>query len=250
MSTAFKDHFSHLAAQYASFRPHYPPALFDYLARLSSSRRVAWDCACGSGQASGSLAEHFESVIATDASAQQIAAAPSHPHVIYKVAPAEASGIDEASVDLVAVAQGLHWFNLDAFYHEVDRVLIQGGVLAAWTYGVLKCEDSHVDRLVQAFYQMLDPYWPPERKLVESGYRTLRFPFVEESPPSFEMTERWSLPQLLGYLRSWSAVGRYVGKHGTDPVEALGEQLAEVWEEPNTLQLTTWPLAMRVGRKS
>ena len=73
----FKDHFSKLAAYYASFRPHYPAAL-----RLTISRNVAQDAtaygtaACGSGQASLDLAARFDTVIATDASAAaQIAAA-------------------------------------------------------------------------------------------------------------------------------------------------------------------------------
>ena len=69
----FKDHFSRLAAHYASFRPRYPPALFDYLEECCPRRDCAWDCACGSGQATLALATRFAAVIATDASAAQLA---------------------------------------------------------------------------------------------------------------------------------------------------------------------------------
>jgi ubiquinone/menaquinone biosynthesis C-methylase UbiE len=136
----FKDHFSRLAAQYSAFRPAYPPAIYDYLGQLCHERQSAWDCACGNGQAALALAERFQAVIATDASPQQLAAAPAHANVTYRVARAEESGIESQSVDLVTVAQALHWFDLDPFYGEVQRVLKPSGVLAVWTYGPLHVE--------------------------------------------------------------------------------------------------------------
>ena len=129
----FKDHFSRLAAQYAEFRPSYPGALFDLLARIAPSRGRAWDCACGSGQATLDLAERFESVVGTDASAQQVAAAKPHPRVTYAVCRAEASGLETASFDLVTVAQSLHWFDRPGFYAEARRVLKPEGVIGVWT---------------------------------------------------------------------------------------------------------------------
>src|SRR5882757_3819449 len=244
---SFKDHFSRLAAQYAAFRPAYPPGLFDYLAQLCSERRVAWDCACGTGQASVALADHFESVIATDASPQQLAAATPHSHVTYRVAKAEGSGLDSKSVDLVTVAQALHWFDLDSFYAEVERVLVPSGVIAVWTYGVLHVEGEAVDTLVQEFYHdIVGPYWPPERRHVEQGYRALAFPFASISAPSFNMEERWERANLLGYLRSWSATGRYVEVKGVDPVVELEKRLEPLWAA-RELRKVTWPLALRVG---
>lgn len=247
---SFKDHFSKLAAQYAAFRPSYPAPLFDYLAQLCAERRKVWDCACGSGQASVALAGHFESVIATDASAQQVAAAPPHNRVTYRVAKAEDSGIDAGSVDLVAVAQALHWFDLDSFYAEVNRVLVPSGVMAAWTYGVLHVEGAALDALIQEFYHsIVGPYWPPERALVEKGYRPLKFPFTEVVAPSFNMEERWERAHLLGYLRSWSATGRYVEVEGVDPVAELESRLEPLWADARVARTVTWPLAVRVGRK-
>lgn len=247
---SFKDHFSRLAGQYSAFRPTYPPVLFDYLAQLCPERRKAWDCACGNGQATIALAKHFDSVIATDASPQQLSAAPALPNVTYRVASAEASGIDSKSVDLVTVAQALHWFDLDSFYGEAQRVLVPSGVLAAWTYGVLHVEGDGVDALLQEFYHdIVGPYWPPERRLVEDGYRGLAFPFAEVAPPSFNMEERWERAHLLGYLRSWSATGRYVEDKGVDPVAALESRLEPLWADIHALRKVTWPVALRVGRK-
>lgn len=246
----FKDHFSRLAAQYRAFRPTYPAPLFDYLAGLCPERRTAWDCACGSGQATLALAERFESVVATDASPQQIAAAVAHPRVTYRVAKAEESGLDSNSVDLVTVAQALHWFDLDAFNVEVERVLSKSGVLAVWTYGALHVEGDGIDSLMQEFYyDVVGPYWPAERQLVDDGYRGLSFPFAELTPPSFGMQERWERARLLGYLRTWSATGRYVEQTAIDPVTVLEEKLTSVWEDPHGTRVLTWPLALRVGRR-
>jgi SAM-dependent methyltransferase len=247
---SFKDHFSRLAVHYAAFRPTYPPALFDYLAQLCHEQRNAWDCACGNGQATVALTERFASVIATDASAQQLSAAPPRSNVTYRVARAEDSSIDSTSVDLLTVAQALHWFNLDSFYREAQRVLITSGVIAAWTYGVLHVEGDEVDALIQEFYSdIVGPYWPPERRLVEEGYRGLAFPFEEIAPPPFNMEERWERAHLLGYLRSWSATGRYVEDRSVDPVAALEKRLEPVWSDAHAVRKVTWPVALRVGYK-
>jgi SAM-dependent methyltransferase len=250
VSQAFKDHFSRLAATYASFRPRYPCALFDYLAQCCRQHELAWDCACGSGQATLDLAQRFAAVIATDASSAQLAAAPSHPKVRYRLASAEASGLKSLSADLVTVAQALHWFELAPFYAEVERVLRPRGVLAAFTYGVLRVAGERVDRLIQEFYwDTLKTDWPAERELVESGYRTLPFAFAELTPPAFEMQEDWSLAQLIGFIRSWSATARHFERNAVDPAAALAESLATVWGNPVESRRIKWPLSLRIGVK-
>jgi SAM-dependent methyltransferase len=249
MSQSFADHFSGVAEGYASHRPQYPPALFEYLAGLTANHALAWDCAAGSGQATMSLVPYFDRVVATDASAAQIATAPGHPKVAWHVALAERSGLADASVDLVTVAQAVHWFDLERFFAEVQRVLVPNGVVAVWSYGLHQLGDHAIDDAIHRFYRdVVGPYWPPERALIERGYRTIPFPFAEIGPPPFEMLARWTLPQLLGYLRTWSAVARYRADKGTDPVIALGDELASIWGAPGSARDVRWPLAMRVGR--
>lgn len=248
MTPSFKDHFSNLAKTYATYRPQYPVELYTWLASISPSQQLVWDCACGTGQASLGLAEHFQQVIATDASAQQIAAAQAHPRIEWRVAPAEQSGLAAQSVDLITVAQALHWFDLTQFYAEAQRVLKPKGVLAVWTYGVLKIHQPAINALVQDFYtQVLGPYWPPERAIVETGYQALPFPFQELPVPAFSMQLAWNQAQLMGYLRSWSATERYIQAQGQDPVTRLEQQVASLWEDP-ACYLTEWPLAFRVGQ--
>jgi SAM-dependent methyltransferase len=244
----YNDQFSQQAAAYRVYRPVYPPALFAWLAAPLAQRRCAWDCATGNGQAALALAEWFPEVIASDASEAQIASAQPHPRVQYRVALAEQSGLADASVELVTVAQALHWFPLARFYAEVQRVLRPGGMLAVWCYGLLQISPA-VDRLIARWYRdELGPFWSDERQLVESGYRTLPFPFPELQSPAFTMTTDWTLAQLLGYLGTWSAVQEYQRQTGADPLERLQPALAGAWGEAAILRPVRWPLALRVGR--
>lgn len=248
MSGAFKDHFSGVAHNYADCRPTYPPELFAWLAAQCAGHELAWDCGAGSGQASIALANHFARVIATDASAAQIAQAVPHERIAYRVAPAERSGLPDHSVNLVTIAQALHWFDLERFYAEVRRVLKPGGLIAAWTYGVQQVEGEAVNALVQAFYaDVVGPYWPPERHHVETGYHHLAFPFRTMEAPALAMQLHWTLDQLLGYFRSWSASARYLQARGTDPVAELEPALRAVWGDAAATRAMTWPLAVRAG---
>jgi ubiquinone/menaquinone biosynthesis C-methylase UbiE len=250
MSQTFHDHFSSVANRYADFRPRYPAALFDYLATLAPRSSLVWDCACGNGQATVDLAERFDRVIATDASREQIASAKAHPKVEFRVAPAEHSGLPEESAGLVTVAQALHWFDLERFYAEARRVLQPGGVIAVWAYGIIEVEGATVDRLAREFYaETVGPYWPPQRMLVEAGYRTIPFPFAEVTPPPFRMETRWTLEQLLGYFSTWSATDRFIRETGRNPLEPLFASLARVWGDVNATRLIVWPLSVRIGRK-
>jgi len=248
MGHAFHDHFSSVAIRYAEFRPRYPAALFDYLATLAPRSSTVWDCAAGNGQASVDLAARFDRVVATDASRDQIASAKPHPRIEFRVATAEANGLPDASVGLVTVAQAAHWFDLDRFYEEVRRVLRPGGALAIWAYGINEVEGDRVNELVQEFYaKTVGPYWPPERKLVEEGYRTIPFPFTEIAPPAFRMETRWTLEQLLGYFGTWSATSRHVKATGFNPLDPLKDALLPIWGKAEIRRLVVWPLAVRVG---
>lgn len=249
MADSFKDHFSARSGDYARYRPDYPAALFEWLASLVPGGRVAWDCATGNGQAAVALARHFERVIATDASARQLAAATPHPRVEYRVAPAERSGVGDASVDLVTVAQAAHWFDLDRFYAEVRRVLRPGGAVVLWSYSVCTVDDA-VDAVIAHYYvDVVGPYWPPDRAAVDDHYRSLPFPFPELTPPAgLWMEKRWSLDDLLGYLGTWSSTQGYVRERGADPLPALRERLLPAWGEARTERAVRWPLHLRAGR--
>ena len=243
---SFKDHFSKQAADYAKFRPRYPQELFDYLGSIAPSRQLAWDCGTGNGQAAIGLASVFDRVIATDASEKQIANAKSHQIVEYHVAPAENSGIGSEAIDLIMVAQALHWFDLDRFYAEARRVLKPDGVLAASAYNLLHIAPAIDEVVNRYYYEVVGPFWPPERKLIEQ-FADLSFPFREIDPPKFQMTASWDLHQLVGYLHTWSSTQRFIAANGSDPVKEISNDLGSVWGTPEQTRNVRWPLTLRVG---
>jgi len=247
MSAGFKDHFSNKAAAYAAHRPTYPPALAAFLAEISPGRACAWDCGCGSGQLSVLLAPHFARVIGTDASKQQVEKAKPHPRVSYLCAPAEESGLPAQSCDLIVAAQAAHWFDLDRFYREARRVGRPGAAIALISYGVFQI-DAAIDPIIAKFYAgTLAPYWPPERRHVESGYRTLAFPFPELAPPAFEIAVEWNFFDLLGYITTWSAVGALERAGEGAAFAAFREELGRAWGHPETKRTVRWPIALRAG---
>lgn len=248
MGETFKDHFSRQAPDYARYRPDYPATLFAWLAQVAPSTEAAWDCGTGSGQAAVGLAAHFGHVIATDPSSKQLEHAEPHLRVEYRVASAEVSLLDTACIDLITVAQAIHWFDLDRFYAEARRVLKPGGVIAAWTYTLLDVE-AGIDELLTDFYRnVVGSYWPPERRMVDDRYRSLPFPFEPIEPPAFEIRTEWSRDDLLGYLGTWSATQAYMTSVGVDPLVEFDRRLTALWPGPEVTKALRWPLHLRVGR--
>jgi SAM-dependent methyltransferase len=246
----FQDHFSRVSSRYARYRPHYPAALFEWLASHVPRHHLAWDCATGSGQAAAGLAAHFSHVVATDASAEQIDSAAPAAHVEYRVAPAEASGLASGSVDLVTCAQALHWLPRDAFYAEVRRVLRDDGLVAVWGYHIPVVGDEAIDSHIRHFHDVVvGPYWPPARKIVLDRFTTISFPFAEIEPPPFDMRCHWTLDDYAKYLGTQSATDRYREAHGGhDPVPSFVETVAGPWGGLDCTRDVMFPLFLRAGR--
>lgn len=245
------DYFSERSALYAAARPGYPADLFDAVAALPARRRLALDCGTGSGQAALGLARRFDQVIATDGSAEQLRHATPAANVEYRCAPAESSGLPDRSVDLVTVAQALHWFDIATFFNEARRVLAPGGAIAVWGYGDPWLEDPALQSILHDFNRVtLEPYWRPERHLLLDGYRTTEFPFEEISMQQLTLEQRWTLRQLSALLGTWSATTRYTAHHQLDPVPTVEAALAREWGNPDHPRVIRWPLHVRAGRAS
>jgi len=187
-------------------------------------------------------------VSATDASEKQIANAQPHEQVIYRVATAEHSGIEAETIDLIMVAQALHWFDLPRFYEEARCALKSNGVLGASAYNLLHIEPAIDEVVNRYYYEVVGPFWPPERELVEN-FADLPFPFHEIDPPKFEMTAQWNLNHLIGYLRTWSSTQRFMAANGADPLEQIIDELRRAWGNPQEVRTVLWPLILRLGVK-
>ena len=245
----FKDHFSGRAALYSQFRPTYPERLFDWIGSVARNHETVWDCATGSGQAAVGLTRIFKKVIATDASEKQIAMAEPNPAIDYRVANAYESGIEDSSVDAVTVAQAIHWFDHEPFFDEAKRVMRSDAVIVVWGYGDPVIDTLRLDRIVHDYNRgTIESCWRPERNLILDGLRTIPFPFDEIPSPAMTMERAWTLPELAGYMRTWSATAAYAEKHGGDPVAPVEAELAKEWgQKTHTIQ---WPLYIRAGYKS
>lgn len=244
MSRTFRDHFS-AAAGYARYRPRYPQELFEFLAEAAPGHGLAWDCATGSGQAAVELAPYFDRVVATDASVGQIARAERESPARFVAGLAEAPPLPDSGVDLVTVAQALHWLDRDEFYRQARRVAKSGAVVAAWTYPLLSAGDDADPILYRFAYETVGPWWPLESRHVRNRYRDLELPFQPIKVPRFTSAADWGLEHLAGYVSTWSAMHRCRAATGEDPLPELLSELNPLWGESRRVH---WDLRLLVGR--
>lgn len=233
--------------RYAQFRPEYPDELADFLARIAPARKLAVDVGCGTGQLSVHLARSFDAVVGLDPSQDQIVNAAAEDNVRYLCAPAEKLPLPDGCADLITAAQAAHWFDLPAFYGESRRIGAPGSVLALVSYGVMVLDEELRGRFTRFYHDEIGPFWPPERKLVDSGYAGIDFPFAPMKTPELQIRKDWDLEQLLGYISTWSAVRR-AKEAGRDAIlKNFADDLAARWGEPMRTRPVAWPINMRVG---
>lgn len=241
----FKDEFSGQASIYAKYRPKYPEGLFEYLSSLCSNHNLAWDCATGNGQAALGLVSHFDSILATDASSEQIKHAFPHPKITYKVKPASDSDLSESSVDLVTVATALHWLDTDSFYSEVKRVLKPSGIIAVWTYAD-SVISGEIDKLTFNYaHEILGKSWDPYIKRAWSFDKLIDFPFNKIITPEFHFEQLWSFEDFINYLYTWSGTQNYIKKINSDPVDLIREELIKLWG--TVKRMVRWDLVLKAG---
>ncbi|MBL7856618.1 MAG: class I SAM-dependent methyltransferase [Cyclobacteriaceae bacterium] len=241
-----KDYFSGHSKLYATFRPTYPAELYTFIFQHLKNRDIAWDCATGNGQVANYLSKHFKEVQATDISTQQLEVAAQVKNIKYTVCPAEKTPFSLHHFDLITVGQALHWFNLNEFYAEVNRVGKPGSLLAVWGYGLLSV-NADIDELFLDFYNnIVGPYWDEARKVVENEYNDIPFPFTNIPSPKFFMEVEWTLEQFTGYLTTWSATQKYIQTNGHNPVTEFTEKLKPIWKTVHSRSVT-FPVFLKLG---
>ncbi len=254
MSTEAENPFAEGAENYAKHRPKYPDELAKVLASLCPSNELAVEVGCGTGQFSHCLASHFEKVLATDLSLEQIKQAAPHPNITFKSEPAEKISARDNSASLVVAAQAAHWFDLNKFYKEAKRIAVDQAVVALLSYGVLNIEGEAADERFQKFYwQEIHHFWAPDRKHVETGYQEFNFPFNELVLPPVNIVCEWNFNQLIGYINTWSAMKslrmKVLREAEADHIFIkFHEELKEIWGDIEITKTITWPISSRVGK--
>jgi SAM-dependent methyltransferase len=244
--TKKKDLFSHDSASYARFRPHYPSELFDWIQRQAPNVLVAWDAGTGNGQIAQNLAKWCEKVIATDISEAQLRAAIKLPNIQYLQTASESTPFSADQFDLVTVGQAIHWFDLDRFYQEVNRVAKSGALIVLVGYGKVRVGHT-IDEIFEDFYgNQVGPFWEPERRYVDEHYRNLPFPFPEIVTPGLENTLSWELDDYIAYISTWSSVQKFKKEMGYSPLPQLKEKLTAHW--PNFISKEVkFPVLLKAG---
>ena len=241
-----KDNFSHAATEYAQYRPTYPANLFKFILSYVKEKTLAWDCGTGNGQSAGVLSNYFKKVFATDISQAQINNAHKEINIKYALEPAEKTSLANNSVDLITVAQAIHWFNFQSFYAEVNRVAKPGAVIAVWTYSLLHISEE-IDLIINEYhYKTLETFWDPERKYVDDGYAFIPFPFTEIKTESFSIEVNWTLEELSGYFNTWSALKKFIAANSFNPVPALMNKIKPHWGSLNKRKII-FPVYLRLG---
>jgi len=242
-----KNNFSNQSANYAKYRPSYPPELFTFLFSLVKDKQAAWDCGTGNGQVAMELSKVFDKVYATDISKQQLNNAMQRDNIFYSNASAERTLFADNSFTLITVAQAIHWFNFDDFYKEANRTLKAGGILAVIGYGLMRI-DEHTDAMIDHFYkQVIGSYWDTERKYIDEDYKTIPFPFNEMNAPVLKNTVEWTLQELAGYLETWSAVQHYIKAKNENPVDLIKSGFEKIWPVGATKKVQ-FPILLRVAK--
>ncbi len=249
-NSEYINHFNQQSEQYSLCRPDYPEALFDYLAQQVELNSTVWDCGTGTGQAAKSLAERFKKIIATDINSGQLAAAPQKDNIEYFCCPAEQTPIESGSINLITVAQALHWFDFDWFYDEVRRVSAPNALFAAWCYSLGHFNESPIDEIIHTlYYDILGAqYWPKERFYIDEEFKTIPFPFAKLTTPHFSIDKSLNLKQLMGYLSTWSAVKEYQVQNQQNPLDLIYDKLESAWGAESTERTIHWSLHCLLAR--
>lgn len=240
-------HFLDRGDEYAAARPRYPAELFQWLASQAKSRKLVWDCGTGSGQAALGLARHFEHVIATDISDNQIAHAQADPRIAYAVCSAENPTDQVVGFNVVTCACSLHWFELSAFYKAVWRLAAPEAFFCAWTYEWPVLSSDKLNDLLQEYKNsVLKDHWAPEAALYLDRYRSIEFPFVDVSVPPFSASLAGGCEGLLAFLRTWSAVKSLIKQDGEASIIFIEQRIREHWDLSPNLDIQL-PLYFRSG---
>ncbi|XAR68436.1 Trans-aconitate 3-methyltransferase [Bertholletia excelsa] len=247
---------------YWKSRPYYPEELFQFIVSKTASHHLAWDVGTGSGQAAIALAGIFKNVVATDTSQGQLDFAPKLPNVRYQHTPPNMSAAEleqlvseQAGVDLVTVAQAMHWFDLPSFYRQVKYVLKKPhGVLAAWCYTTPEVSDN-VDSIFKRHYFVDSrPYWSSGRNRVVDHYRSIDFPFEpvdgcdHTGPFEFKAERLMDLEDYLAYTRSSSAYQTALDKGVELLTDEVVEEFKQAWGDGGNCKMVKFPVHLRIGK--
>lgn len=201
--------------------------------------------------------------MATDINESQLQRAMKHPKVTYHHTPLSMSDDDlvtllggENSIDLIVVAQALHYFDLKRFYSIVKRVLRkQGGIIAAWVYNDLIITPK-VDSIMKRLVDSTLPFRNPTMNLAFDGYKTIEFPFnyknvrlgTQGSPKVLDIPHKLSLNGFLGFLKSWQPLVKAKEQGVELLTSCMIDEFKEAWGDDTQVKNVFYKGYMLAGK--
>lgn len=245
--------FSDRVADYVRYRPGYPPAVVAYLAHACglTPEWVVADVGAGPGNLARGFLDNGNRVLAIEPNPAMREAGErllgDRPGFRSIDGRAEATGLADAGVDLVAAGQAFHWFDKQAARTEFARVLRRPGWVAlVWNerhpygtpfleayeallfahgtdYAAVRHQDAASEEVLAAFF-------------APGGYAVARFDYVQ----------RFDLPGLTGRLLSSS----YAPQRGQPGHEPMLAELARIFDRCQVGGLVEFPYdtTVHVGR--
>jgi SAM-dependent methyltransferase len=133
------ERFSGFADQYDKYRPSPPSVLADLLTRLAGASRPALvvDLGSGTGLSSRYWADKAEQVIGVEPTLdmrKQAEAQTEAKNIVYREGFSHQTGLPDGCAQIVTCSQSLHWMEPQSTFEEAVRILVLGGVFAAYDY--------------------------------------------------------------------------------------------------------------------
>jgi SAM-dependent methyltransferase len=162
LSSVFQPRFGHAAEAFQRYRPDYPPELFEriFTAIPADRRQRAIDLGAGTGKATRALLPQFREVIAVEPDPGMAAKLKEDlPAAIVHNTTAEDFSQQPSTVDLVTVANALHWMDAPRVFANVHSWLRPSGIFAVFDRPLPKTIPA-IDAITLA--EMRGP-WKPHR---------------------------------------------------------------------------------------
>ena len=232
---------------YSQSRPGYPKELIERIidfVRVTEydSSSLAIDVGCGNGQVTHLFSPYFDRIYGFDVSENQIKEArrmSKNEKVSFFVSPSETLPLERETTSLITVATAIHWFNIEAFFAECDRILKPNGVLAIFLYDLPTITHSPAlsafqDKLNE-IYKYLRPYFAKEFEIYEQKYKTLKPPFKEiERDILFKNEIKWRVEHLLSFIQSLSGYQTFHAKNPENNfIHSTREEIYNLFKQLN-----------------
>jgi len=224
--------FSSRVADYIRYRPSYPPELVTWLARQCglTEQSVVADVGSGTGFLSVLLLRFGCRVIGIEPNPDMRQAGErllaDEPRFRSVAGRAEATGLPDLSVDLVAAGQAFHWFDRSAAHAEFRRILRPPGWVAlAWNERLV--EGPFLEVYEALLNRHAPEYAQVDHRRMDAGVMDEFFGAGRWQQAEFPNEQRFDLDGVLGRLHSSS----YAPAAGSEGYHKMNEELARAFAE-------------------